>query len=151
MAIQLRNNETIITDAKVHWSAQFSARAWGCITILALIGQIASGVKGGPLIFTFLLGIIPVIYQWIKFSSVSYTLTNQRLYIENGILAKSKVDIPLNKINDVSFQQGIFQRIFGSGNIKVLTGNDQPHQLNHLDQPELFREKLSQSCNAKAA
>jgi uncharacterized membrane protein YdbT with pleckstrin-like domain len=104
-----------------------------------------------PLLDRPLFGGGPLFYVWLRGKNKAYIVTNQRFYVEEGILAKSKKDIPLNKINDIFFTQGIFQRMFDSGNLAIMTGNDVPTKIVKLDCPEQFRESISHACNYKAA
>ena len=151
MAIQLRQEEQIQCEAHFHWSSYLVSGSWAGLMGLSLLGQLFSSKSTGGLMFwTFILGAGPLAYVWFKNKNKSYVVTNQRLYVEQGILAKSKVDIPFHKINDISFNQGILQRMFGAGNISVMTGNDKPTTLTNLDVPENFREALSSVCHKKA-
>lgn len=150
MAIQLRQEEQIQCEAQFHWSSYLAAGCWAGLMGISIIGQmLSSDSTGAAMFWTFILGVGPLAYVWLKNISKSYVVTNQRLYVEEGILAKSKVDIPFHKINDISSNQGVFQRMFGSGNISVMTGNDKPTTLLNLDYPENFREALSSVCHKK--
>lgn len=48
-----------------------------------------------------------------------YTLTTRRLIVEIGILGRSKQTIPLQRIQDVSYRQSPFERLFGIGDVLV--------------------------------
>lgn len=152
MAIQLRQGELVQSEANFHWAAYVRSGIWAALMGLSFLGQLLGPEKSGVVMFwTAVLGFGPITYVWLQNKNKTYVVTNQRLYVEEGILAKTKTDIPFNKINDISFSQGIFQRMFGSGNVAVMTGNDKPTKLSDLDEPEKFREALSSICQNKAA
>lgn len=152
MGIQLRQDEQIQCEANFHWSVYILPGVWAGFMGLSLLGQLISKeASGSGLFWTAFVGFSPIMYVWLKNKNKTYVVTNQRLYVEEGILSKSKTDIPFNKVNDISFNQGIFQRMFGSGNISVMTGNDKPTKLANLDKPEKFREALSAVCHKKSA
>lgn len=151
MAIKLRQNETIKAEAHFHWSAYIVTGLWAAFLSLGLLGTLISNKEDSPIIMMAIIAYGPIFYTWLKNKSKSYVVTNERLYVEDGIISKTKTDIPLNKINDISFSQGILQRIFNSGNLLVMTGNNKPTVLFGIDNPENFREILSQNSNAKAA
>src|SRR5262249_39035188 len=48
-----------------------------------------------------------------------YEVTTRRLRLREGILTKSGRDFPLNRITDVSFSQGLLDRVFGCGRLTV--------------------------------
>ena len=57
---------------------------------------------------------IPNIVRW-RFSE--YVITNERVITREGVIRKSGKEIPLEVINDVSFSQTVFERIFGTGDV----------------------------------
>lgn len=155
MAIQLRDRESIQGQANFHWTSYILPGFWAFIGLLSLIGQLVGAAKSGfnasTAFFTLIMFATPLLYVWLKNKTKLYIITNQRVYIEEGVVAKSKTDIPLNKINDISLAQGILQRLFGAGNLLVMTGNDKPTILRNIDNPDHFRETLSKSCAVKAS
>ncbi len=68
--------------------------------------------------------------------SVSYELTSQRFIHQRGILVRRTDRIEVIDIDDVSFTQGIIQRMLGVGTIS-LSSSDRTHpelRLNGIDQ-----------------
>lgn len=155
MAIKLRQDEVIQKEAHFHWTSYLISGLWAFLGLIFIIGIVAANTKVGSRTeeFSYFWSAViwfgPILYVWLKNKTKSYVVTNQRLYVEEGIISKSKVDLPFNKINDITFKQGIIQRIFGAGNIEVMTGNDKPTRLANLDLPEQFREALSNVVSKK--
>jgi uncharacterized membrane protein YdbT with pleckstrin-like domain len=85
----------------------------------------------------------PLAYLILQNRCKQYVLTSERLYIEEGILVKNMRDIPIQKINDIDLSQDPVQRLFGSGDIIVLTGNNSATRINNIDHPEIFKDKIS--------
>ena len=46
-----------------------------------------------------------------------FVVTTSRVIHREGFIAKRSMEIPLDKINDVRFEQGIFDRIVGAGTL----------------------------------
>lgn len=152
MSIQLRQDEKIECEAQFHWSAFIVPAIWAAFMSLALIGIMASPeFNGGAFFMVASFGYAPLTYVWLQNKNKAYVVTNQRLYVEMGILSKTKTDIPTHKINDINLNQDIVQRLFGAGNIAIMTGNDKPTKLMNIDRPEQFREVLSNICSKKTA
>ena len=59
--------------------------------------------------------IVPV----LRWRTTTYELTTRRLRLREGIVTRRGRDIPLARINDVSFQKGLLDRLFGSGRLVV--------------------------------
>ena len=71
-----------------------------------------------------------------------YTLTNQRLIMESGLLVKRIEEIELFRINDTKFNQSFFQRLVDMGDIAVFS-SDQTGNFVLLHMPNA-REKREQ-------
>ena len=61
---------------------------------------------------------------FLRWATTSYTLTNRRFVMRHGILSRSGRDIPLTRVNDVSFEHGIVQRVFRTGTLIVESGGE---------------------------
>lgn len=53
----------------------------------------------------------------------SYKLTNQRLIITYGLLSKRTEEIELFRVQDLSVERSVFDRMFGVGNIVIVSGD----------------------------
>ncbi|MFN2530248.1 MAG: PH domain-containing protein [Pyrinomonadaceae bacterium] len=62
--------------------------------------------------------LIPAYYH-IRRNMIRYTLTDAKLEIDQGLMARTTRNIPLSKIQDVTVSATIPQRIMGFGNILV--------------------------------
>jgi uncharacterized membrane protein YdbT with pleckstrin-like domain len=45
--------------------------------------------------------------------------TNERVIMREGVFSREGRDIPLNRINDVSFQHTFFERLLGAGTLTI--------------------------------
>jgi len=59
--------------------------------------------------------IVPV----LRWRMTTYELTTRRLRVRSGIATRRGRDIPLARINDVSFEKGLLDRLLGSGRLVV--------------------------------
>jgi uncharacterized membrane protein YdbT with pleckstrin-like domain len=58
---------------------------------------------------------VPLLRWW----TTSYELTNRRLRLRSGVLSRTGRDFPLARISDVSFAQGLLDRVLGCGQLVV--------------------------------
>ena len=79
------------------------------------IGQIAILVLG------VLLAIWLVILPFLRWRTTTYTITNRRLITRSGIFNKVGKDLPLNRINEVSYERSLMDRMLGCGSLIVQT------------------------------
>lgn len=120
------------------WQGGYSPKAmygtWllsvlGTIGLLVAIGLLAGEQKNAWLIagaaillwWCFAIGL----YLYRRFS-MHYELTTQRFVHQTGILMRQTDRIEVIDIDDVSYSQGIIQRMLGVGTIR-LTGSDRTH------------------------
>jgi uncharacterized membrane protein YdbT with pleckstrin-like domain len=84
-------------------------------------GQISAGIGLLALLAALVLFGVP----FLKWRTTTYELTNRRLRQRTGIVARSGRDFPLNRISDVSFRQGLVDRMFGCGQLVVESPGEQ--------------------------
>lgn len=90
------------------------------------------------------LGVILLLLVWIRVKSCSYRLTNERLFIRHGWLAKHVNELELYRVKDVVVDQGILQRLLGYGTITVLADDDTTPKvdLDRISSPTKVKEMI---------
>ena len=53
-----------------------------------------------------------------------FVVTSSRVIHREGFIAKRSMEIPLDKINDVRFEQGIFERMVGAGTLVIQSASE---------------------------
>jgi uncharacterized membrane protein YdbT with pleckstrin-like domain len=79
----------------------------------ASIGRLAVAVVAIGVLMIWL--IVPI----LRWRTTVFELTNRRLRMRDGIITRHGRDIPLARINDVSFSKGLLDRLLGSGRLVV--------------------------------
>ncbi|MCB0516903.1 MAG: PH domain-containing protein [Chitinophagales bacterium] len=70
--------------------------------------------------------ILPLFYglwKWYEVESVKYSLTNQRLFLQSGVLLRITQEIELYRIKDYKIEEPLQYRFFNLANL-VLTTSD---------------------------
>jgi len=98
-----------------------AATVVGLLVLLLYVGATRhSGPARIPLVAVALLIVITwVARPLLRWRTTSYELTNRRLRLRTGILTRTGRDFPLSKISDVSFSQGLLDRLLGCGRLVV--------------------------------
>ncbi|MGH9011924.1 MAG: PH domain-containing protein [Acidimicrobiia bacterium] len=88
----------------------------------------------------------------LKWQTTRYIVTNQRLVFREGILRKEARDIPLDKVDDVKSDQGVFARLIGAGDLQIDTDEGRLQTfLPAIPNPHVFRQEiLRQRVGSKA-
>lgn len=79
------------------------------------VGQLAIGAVG------VLLAIWWCVVPFLRWRTTTYTLTTRRLVTRSGIVNKRSHDLPLSRVNDVSSERGLTDRMLGCGTLVVQT------------------------------
>ncbi len=117
------------------------------ILILALIG--ASFLIGQPILTLIVaaLGLI-VALRWVlwpilKWWNEIYVLTTKRLILRQGVFNRSGHDMPLSRLNEVSFEHSLFERMLGCGTLKVENASEGgPLVLTDIPKVEVVQRSL---------
>ena len=92
------------------------------IGLVILLAQVSAPVYLSiPIAFALLL--IPAYYH-LRRNMVRYTLTDSKIEIDTGLIARTTRNIPLSKIQDVTVSASIPQRLLGFGNVIVDNASD---------------------------
>jgi len=68
------------------------------------------------------LAIINLAVQALKWYRTHFVLTSQRVIFQSGVIARTRIEISLHKINLVNFHQSIFERMVNAGDIVIESG-----------------------------
>jgi uncharacterized membrane protein YdbT with pleckstrin-like domain len=62
------------------------------------------------------LGTLAPFLRWV---TTHYVVTNRRIITRRGIIARSGRDMPLSRVNDISFSHTVWERVLGCGTLVV--------------------------------
>ena len=132
----LNANETIALDMHPHWWF-FAEPAWSLlgsivlgIVVLAKTDAGTNARKGlGVLALVLLVGTgIWLVLRYLKWLTTNFVITSNRLIFRQGVIGKSGVEIPLERVNNVNFNQSVFERILGAGDLLIESGGEDGQQ-----------------------
>jgi membrane protein YdbS with pleckstrin-like domain len=96
----------------------YGLAALGAIIMIVLLAYFISAPWWIALPIALALLLIPAFYH-VKRNMVQYTLTNHKLEIDEGFIARTTRNLPLRNIQDVTVSSTIFQRLLGYGNVVI--------------------------------
>ena len=147
----LGDNERILMETHQHWFVLFSKIFLEIILIIGIIGvslyaytYYPVALAGLALVLVPLAGMLKDIVVW---RNKAYIVTNRRVIQIAGVFSKDVVDSSLEKVNDVKMSQSFLGRMFGYGDIEILTASELGVNLFHqIANPVEFKTAM---LNAK--
>jgi uncharacterized membrane protein YdbT with pleckstrin-like domain len=120
----LAEHETLIFDKRPHWVALIPATFWTIVIIVAgafLLNWVddPNWAKWVILLVALVAFMTLAVYPFLQWLYTNFVLTTDRLITRAGVIAKNSKEIPLERINDVTFTQSIVERMIGAGDLMV--------------------------------
>ena len=84
------------------------------------------------------------VWKWLETRNTVYLLTDQRLKFTRGVLNKTTEDLELYRVRDTKFQQNVWERMLGLGEIELYTTDETTTTISlpYIRDAEAVREKL---------
>jgi uncharacterized membrane protein YdbT with pleckstrin-like domain len=102
------------------------------------------------LIAAFGIGLLILLYWYIKTRATALTVTQHELMYERGILSKDRLSVSLRHVRSVDVKQSFVNRILGVGTIQVSTAGDEPEfTVKDLPDPHEIRVAISRAQEMK--
>jgi uncharacterized membrane protein YdbT with pleckstrin-like domain len=102
------------------------------------------------LLFWLVIPIFIIVWKWLVVKTTTYEITTERLKTRYGILSKKLDELELYRVRDYKLEQPLFLRIFGLGNI-ILVTSDKSHPLitlRAIPNGERLRDQLRSAVEA---
>jgi len=89
-----------------------------CSIMLIVLLALVNAPPLASVLFGLALLLVPAFYHF-RLNTIRYTLTDSKIEISEGLIAKTTRNIPLRNIQDVTVSASIAQRLLGVGNILI--------------------------------
>ena len=127
----LNANETVALDMHPHWW-YFAEPAFALVVAIVIgiviIVKTDSDALNWIALILLVVGALWLIGRYLKWVTTNFVITSQRLIFRQGVFAKSGIEIPLERVNNVNFNQTVFERILGAGDLLIESGGEDGQQ-----------------------
>ncbi len=128
----LASGERVVLRQHQHWfilvgNARFAILSLVVAIVLFLFRVLGNGtgalwdVLGWLTLILFLGGLIWLGWSYLRYRNEEYIITTRRIIHAEGVINKKATDSSLEKINDLEITESVVGRIFGFGDLNVLT------------------------------
>jgi uncharacterized membrane protein YdbT with pleckstrin-like domain len=160
VSLNLAAGERVIFEGHPSWRAILSFYMKGLLVAAAagiavdLATRIGGDLKEG-LVFVVVLVVLglTVLIGFIKRVATTYTITDRRLNIKRGIVSREVQETRLERVQNVNYNQSLFQRIFQVGDVDFDTAGsgDYDFSFDGVADPEEVVEKVDEAMRLRNA
>lgn len=140
MRTTLKKDEKILLITRQHWlRLVLPCFAWLLLTVL-LIWWLNNTTAW----IIILIAALYPLFEYISWRHNLWSVTNLRIIDETGFITRYSKESPLDKINNVEYDQSVWGRIFGFGNVDIQTAaemGETKYMLIH--HPKLLKDTIT--------
>ncbi len=123
----LAEGESVVLDLHPHWKTLVAPG----VVLLAVVGGgtfLAAWMPDGQFhslgeiaVLVAALGLLSAysVVPFLRWRTTHLVVTDRRVLVRSGVLGRTGRDIPLSRINDITFSHTLFERLFGCGTLVV--------------------------------
>lgn len=149
----LSQGEKVLRGFRPHWKSLVIPAVWTLLVVigLSLTPRLPGGWPRNAVYVIILAGwvvvaVVPTFRWWFT----QFVLTNERLILRKGVIARSGVEIPLEVINDVIFSQTVFERMLSFGDLIIESAGEMGQsRFSNIPRPDEFQAELYAAREAR--
>ena len=125
--------------------AGYVAAALGAVLLVAITSAFTSVSALWAVVMGLLLFLIPAYYH-VRQKLVSYTLTESKLEIDTGFVSRTRRNVPIRRIQDVTVSSDVWQRMLGVGDVVIDNASEEGGKavLKNINSPKEHADLLLQ-------
>jgi uncharacterized membrane protein YdbT with pleckstrin-like domain len=142
----LAEDERLVLDLHPHWKALVSP-VLVLVLVLGVGGFVAAAIPDGDhqglyrllvLVVGLALLVASSLRPFLRWLTTHFVITDRRVLVRTGVLARTGRDVPLSRINDITFSHTFFERLLGCGTLLVESAGERG-QVTLSDVPKVER------------
>jgi uncharacterized membrane protein YdbT with pleckstrin-like domain len=146
--MDLQPGEKVIYEGHPSWRAIIGFYLKGILVaaVLGIIFKLVDSTGTGLLVFAVIVG-ITVLAGFIKRVATVYTITDHRLNIKRGIVARKVQETRIQRVQNVNYTQSVYERVMQVGNVDFDTAgtDDSNFVFEGVDEPEQVVKHVEQA------
>ena len=142
----LTDDEDLVLDLRPHW--WFLAPAGALLVVAVLLG-LTSLIQDWPSWVGVPIGLLVLgslgyfALRYLNWNTTNFVVTNERVISRTGVISKQGIEIPLDRINTVFFNQTVFERAIGAGDLGIESAGEGGRQTFHdIQKPNLVQNEI---------
>jgi uncharacterized membrane protein YdbT with pleckstrin-like domain len=147
----LNQGEDIVLDVHPHWLffADPALTLAGLIILtIVLAVAVGSAALNIAMLILIVIALVWALWRLLTWRTTHFVITTDRLIYRSGVFAKRGIQIPLERVNNVNFKQGVLERIVGAGDLLVESaGEDGQQRFTDVRHPDRIQNIIHAQIN----
>ena len=145
----LNDGEQVSLDLRPHWW-YFANHIFTGVPLLVIYIAIVVETHGGVRsVLSWVWAVFALVWafwlvlQYLKWNFTHFVVTSDRVIYRTGVLGKHSVEIPLERVSNINFNQNIWERMIGAGDLEIESaGRDGQSRFEDVQHPEIVQQEL---------
>jgi uncharacterized membrane protein YdbT with pleckstrin-like domain len=153
----INEGENVVLDLKPHWFFFWKHIVIGGVVLVVFLiwavglDSAGSGVVGPAFAVGLLVFAGFVVEKYLVWTYTHFVLTDRRVISRSGIISKRGTEIPLERINNIDFHQGLLLRVIGAGDLDIESaGKDGQSHFDNVRHPDMVQQEVYRQMEANA-
>jgi len=124
----LSKDEEVALDLRPHWATLLAPGTLLAVGVVATIVAVFF-IERWPALDWIALGLLVIAalyfaYHWTIWNTTQFVVTNERVISRVGVVSKKGLEIPLDQISAVTFNQTMLERLVGAGDLGIESSSE---------------------------
>jgi uncharacterized membrane protein YdbT with pleckstrin-like domain len=152
--LELMPGERMVLHSHPHWWYIWKQVAGGLVILALLVlrwlaGETLATVLGWAVLVAAVIWLADTVYELIHWQTTRFAVTTERVAYQSGIIRRRGVSIPLNRINNVNFDQSLIARLLNNGIVTIESAGETGDSVfENIPDPEHVRGVIFQQIQA---
>jgi uncharacterized membrane protein YdbT with pleckstrin-like domain len=149
----LGSDEELIIELRPHWLALVQP-AIVTVVVFVLMGvalayvpswSFAGWIKLAIVLAALAVFVSKPLRRFLAWATSEFVVTSDRVIHRSGVLAKRSMQIPLENVTDVRYEEGLIERLVGAGSLILESpGEFGQERFSHVSNPERVQKTISE-------
>jgi uncharacterized membrane protein YdbT with pleckstrin-like domain len=152
--LALMPGERVVLESHPHW--WFFWKYVLALFVVLLVFVLGFWLDGGLSTFVLWLALAALVVvgvataaQFLQWRTTRFAVTDKRVAYQSGLVSRRGVSIPLNRVNNVNFSQGVIARLLNNGTVTIESAGDTGDSVfANIPNPQRVRQVIFQQMEA---
>jgi uncharacterized membrane protein YdbT with pleckstrin-like domain len=145
----LQEGEELRLDLQPHWwffAKQIFSAIPLVLVLLVIVAKASGDVEKWTLVVwavAFVAFAVWVVIKYLDWRFTHFVVTSKRVVFRTGVIAKRGVEIPLTRVNNINFNQSVWERMIGTGDLEIESaGRDGQSVFDNVRHPDGVQQEI---------